>query len=94
LELAAAKAFATAAAFNWNPVKMAHIGQRAENDWVGVNCGIMDQMISASGRSGHALLIDCRSLDSQLVQIPDELSSVVMDTNTRRGLVDSVYNER
>jgi galactokinase len=94
LELATARAFAAAAGFDWDPVKMAHIGQRAENDWVSVNCGIMDQMISGRGRSGHALLIDCRSLDSQPVQIPDELSIVVMDTNTRRGLVDSVYNER
>jgi galactokinase len=94
LELAAARAFAAAAGFHWDPVKMAQAGQRAENEWVGVNCGIMDQMIAANGRTGHALLIDCRSLDSQLVRIPDDVSIVVMDTNTRRGLVDSAYNER
>ncbi len=78
VELATAQAFAAAAGFYWDPVKMAQVGRRAENDWVGVNCGIMDQMISASGRSGHALLIDCRSLDSQFVRIPDEVSIIVL----------------
>ena len=46
------------------PRPMAKLGQRAENQWVGVNCGIMDQLISAAGQAGHALLIDCRSLDT------------------------------
>jgi galactokinase len=54
----------------------------------------MDQMISASGREGHALLIDCRTLDSQLVPLPPGTLVVVLDTATRRGLVDSAYNER
>jgi galactokinase len=73
---------------------MARLGQRAENDWVGVNSGIMDQMISAAGVTGHALLIDCRSLDTHNVPLPPEASVVVLDTGTRRGLVDSAYNER
>ena len=52
------------------PGRMAKLGQRAENKWVGVNCGIMDQLISAAGRAGHAMLIDCRSLEMQPVPLP------------------------
>lgn len=94
LELAAARTFAAISGVVWQPVAMARIAQRAENEWVGVNCGIMDQLISAAGAAGHALLIDCRSLETQLVRIPDSVAVVVLDTGTRRGLVDSAYNER
>lgn len=73
---------------------MARLGQQAERDWVGVNCGIMDQMISAVDRAGHALLMDCRSLKTELVPLPPDMAVVVLDTATRRGLVDSAYNER
>jgi galactokinase len=59
-----------------------------------MNCGIMDQMISAAGKADHALLIDCRSLESQLVPLPSGTVVVVLDTAMRRGLVDSAYNER
>jgi galactokinase len=59
-----------------------------------MNCGIMDQMISAAGQSGHALLIDCRSLETEAVPLPPDTVMVVLDTTTRRGLVDSAYNER
>ncbi|MFN8596446.1 MAG: galactokinase [Anaerolineae bacterium] len=93
-ELAAARAFASVAGFEWNAARMALLGQRAENKWVGVNCGIMDQMISAAGKADHALLIDCRSLDSQPVPLPPNTVVIVLDTATRRGLVDSAYNER
>jgi galactokinase len=54
----------------------------------------MDQMISASGVDGHALLIDCRSLETTPVPLPPQTLVVVLDTATRRGLVDSAYNER
>ena len=73
---------------------MARLGQLAENEWVGVNCGIMDQMISAAGEADHALLIDCRSLATEAVPLPPGTAVVVLDTSTRRGLVDSAYNER
>lgn len=73
---------------------MARLAQRAENGWVGVNCGIMDQLISAAGEAERALLIDCRSLETRAVPIPDDAAVVVLDTATRRGLVDSAYNER
>ena len=73
---------------------MAKIGQAAENNWVGAKTGIMDQMISAAGKTDHALLIDCRSLECTLFPLPPKTVVVVLDTATRRGLVDSAYNER
>ncbi len=94
LEMATARAFAVAGDLDWKPAPMAKLGQRAENKWVGVNCGIMDQLISAAGRAAHALLIDCRSLDTEAVPFPPGVAVAVLDTATRRGLVDSAYNER
>jgi galactokinase len=94
LEMATARAFASVSGLAWEPAAMAKIGQRAENEWVGMNCGIMDQMISAAGRADHALLIDCRSLETRPVPLPQQAVVVVLDTATRRGLVDSAYNER
>ncbi|WFB35911.1 galactokinase [Kiritimatiellota bacterium B12222] len=94
LELAAAKAFSEVSNFPWDPVDMAVVGQEAENNWVGVNCGIMDQMISACGQEGHAYLLDCRSLEGKHVPLPEGVKVVILDTGTRRGLVDSAYNER
>jgi galactokinase len=94
LEMASIRAFGAVSGFAWEAAKLARIGQRAENEWVGVSCGIMDQLISAAGVEGHALLIDCRSLEVQPAPLPPETAVVVLDTTTRRGLVDSVYNER
>jgi galactokinase len=65
-----------------------------ENDWVGVKSGIMDQMIVAVGKRGSAVRIDCRSLEYHPVPLPEAASLVIVDTGTRRGLVDSAYNER
>ena len=75
-------------------VELALACQKAENDFVGMKCGIMDQFISALGRRGHALLIDCRSLQYEPAPLPDGFSIVVCDTMKRRGLVDSEYNAR
>ena len=94
LELATARAFAGACDLAWEPAEMALLAQRAENQWVGVNSGIMDQLISAAGVAGHALLIDCRSLATRAVALPPDVSVVVLDTSTRRQLVASAYNER
>ena len=94
LEMATARAFAAVGNLPWDAAAMAKLGQRAENKWVGVNCGIMDQLISAAGRADHALLIDCRSLECTPVPFPPGMAVVVLDTATRRGLVDSAYNER
>lgn len=94
LELATARAFVALAQVPWQAAKMARLSQLAENKWIGVNCGIMDQMISAAGKADHALLIDCRSLETELVPLPAETAVIILDTATRRGLVDSAYNER
>jgi galactokinase len=94
IEMATARALAAVSGLPWRPAPMALLGQKAENMWVGVNCGIMDQLISAAGVAGMALLIDCRSLETQPVPLPRGTVVVVLDTATRRGLVDSAYNER
>ncbi len=94
VELAVQRAFATVSGLAWKPSEMALLGQRVENKWIGVNSGIMDQMIVAGGRQNHALLIDCRSLELQPVPVPAGAVVIVLDTGTRRGLVDSAYNER
>ena len=73
---------------------LALIGQEAENKYVGVNCGIMDQMVSARGEEGHAMLLDCRSLDTRPVAIPQGAAVVIINSNKKRGLVDSEYNTR
>ena len=94
LTLALTRVFAKVSNLDWDPRQMARICQLAENQWVGVNCGIMDQMISASGQADHVTLIDCRSLKTSPVPLPEEVRVVILDTCTRRGLVDSAYNER
>ncbi|NLE38917.1 MAG: galactokinase [Pirellulaceae bacterium] len=94
IELATARAFAAVDSLDWEPAAMARLAQRAENQWVGVNCGIMDQLISAAGRRNCVLLIDCRSLEFTPVAFPGGVAIAVLDTSTRRGLVDSAYNER
>ena len=94
LEMATARTFAAVGGWSWDAAAMAKAGRRVENEWIGVNSGIMDQMISAAGRAGHALLIDCRTLETQLAPLPPGVAIVILDTMTRRGLVDSAYNER
>ena len=77
------------------PEEMARLCQRAENLYVGVNCGIMDQFVAVLGKKGHALFLDCRDLSYQYAYIPsDEVSVVVCDSGVRRGLSDSEYNLR
>jgi galactokinase len=93
-ELAIAKAFALSSNIDWEPVTMAKLCQQSENQWVGVNCGIMDPLICAVGQKDHAILIDCRSLQCQPFSLPKDTVVVIMDTSTRRGLVGSLYNER
>lgn len=69
-------------------------GQEAENQFVGCNCGIMDQMVSACGEASNALLLDCRTLHTKLIKMPDDLSVMIINSNVKRGLVDSEYNTR
>lgn len=69
-------------------------GQEAENQFVGCQCGIMDQMVSACGSKFNALLLDCRSLDAELISMPENLAVMIINSNVKRGLVDSEYNTR
>ncbi len=94
LELAAARAFAAAGGLPWDAVRMAKLGQKAENRYVGMNCGLMDQFASAVSREGCALLLDCRSLAAEPVPVPAGAAVVVMDTGARRALAGSAYNDR
>ena len=94
IEMATARAFAQIADFEWDPVPMAQAGRKAENSWIGVSTGIMDQMASAACQAGHALFLDCRSLDYENIPLPKGVSIVVLDTATRHSNVDSGYNER
>ena len=94
LELAALRAFHELAGFRWDREHMARLARRVENAWVGVSSGIMDPFISAHGLRDHALLLDARSLTWEKVPMPAGFSVVVLDTGTRRGLIDSDYNAR
>jgi len=79
---------------DFTTTEIAQAAQRAENHFVGCNCGIMDQLVSANGQAGHALLIDCRSLVTRQVAMPPEASVLVVHSRVARGLVDSQYNTR
>ena len=89
-------------AYTWNVLsdfklaspELALLAQKAENQYVGVNCGIMDQMISACGRAGHAMMLDTRSLERGYFPIPSGISIVVIDSLVRRALATSEYNIR
>ena len=94
LEMAASWALADPTADRPAPDRMAVIAQRAENGYVGVNCGIMDQFASAAGRANHALLIDCQSITATASPLPPALSIVVCDTGAPHSLDSSAYNTR
>jgi galactokinase len=95
LEVAVGQAFKSALAqAEPSPSTLARLAQRAENEFVGCQCGIMDQLISAQGAVGHALLIDCRSLETQAVAIPSDIAIMIVHSRVQRGLVDSEYNLR
>lgn len=95
LEVAIAQVFQSMyGLLDFNTTKMALLAQYAENNYVGCQCGIMDQLISAQGLAHHALLIDCRSLQTQEVHIPEDVSVMIVNSNVQRGLVGSQYNTR
>jgi len=95
LEVAVGQAFKSLCALDGlDATTLAQIAQRAENEFVGCQCGIMDQLISARGVAGHALLIDCRSLQATPVALPAGAAVLIVNSNIPRGLVDSAYNLR
>jgi len=95
IEMAVLTAIEGLIGFHMDDVEAALLCQRAENDFVGMNCGIMDQYISRTGKRDHAILIDCTDLSNQSVTINiPGYSWLVIDSMKRRGLVDSEYNRR
>ncbi len=81
---------------NWRlpAMQRALLGQKAENQYVGVNCGIMDQFASACGVENRLLLLDCRSLEWKTIPLPRDISIVIADTKVRRALTSGEYNKR
>lgn len=94
LEVASGLAFVTSAGGTIEPSALARVGQRVENEVLGFPSGIMDQLASAASVEGTASLIDCRNLSTTPVPLPDGVAIVIMDTGSRRELVDSEYAAR
>jgi galactokinase len=94
VEMAFAVAWQSLGGWELSAMQRALLGQRAENKYVGVNCGIMDQFASACGVADRLLLLDCRSLEWQTLPIPENVAIVIADTSVRRKLTASGYNER
>jgi len=95
LEVVTALTMARLNSLEIKPLEMAHLCRRAENNFVGVACGIMDQYVSCLGQKNYALFIDCRSNDYELIPLKDRNYQVVIcNSKVQRGLVDSEYNKR
>ncbi len=94
LEMVLGLGLSTLAGAPLSPRDNALNGQQAEHQFAGCQCGIMDQLVSAAGQAGQALLLDCRSLAYQTVPMPASLQVLIIHSNVKRGLVDSAYNER
>jgi galactokinase len=95
LEVSVGLALASLSGHALDGVTLALAGQRAEHEYVGTKCGIMDQFVAALGQTGHALLIDCRSLEATPVPLDTaRVAVVICDTNIKHELADSEYNVR
>ncbi|MGB9723429.1 MAG: galactokinase [Chloroflexia bacterium] len=94
LELGVALALASLAGCSIEPRALARLCRRAENEFAGVPCGIMDQMAVALGRAGHALLLDCRTLEIEPVPFPPEARLLIVDSGVPRALAVSAYRKR
>ena len=95
VEISSALAFLSTGNWSLGSKDLANLGQRAENIFVGMNCGIMDQFISVHGEENHALFLDCRSLEFEQVPLPSEQVHVVIcNTMVKHELGSSAYNTR
>jgi galactokinase len=94
VEMAFSMAWQTLGGWELPPMRRALLGQKAENQYVGVNCGIMDQFASACGLANKLLLLDCRSLEWQAVPLSKKVAIVIADTKVRRKLTSGEYNKR
>lgn len=94
IEMAFVLAWQTLGGWERPPMERALLGQKAENQYVGVNCGIMDQFASACGEQDRLLYLDCRSLEWRTLPLPNEVAIVIADTKMRRALTAGEYNKR
>ena len=94
VEMAFMIAWQTLGHWTLPPMRRALLGQKAENKYVGVNCGIMDQFASACGVEDNILLLDCRSLEWETASLPKDVAIVIADTTIRRKLTSGEYNKR
>jgi len=94
LEVSGGYALLRASGHDIQPVQLALLCQRAENEFVGARCGIMDQFTACHGRPGDALMLDCRSLEYRLLAMPDNLALVICNTKMKHELAGSEYNLR
>jgi len=94
VEMTFALAWQTLSDWTLPPMQRALLGQKAENQYVGVNCGIMDQFASACGVENKLLLLDCRSLEWKTIPLPEDVAIVIADTAVRRKLTSGEYNKR
>ena len=93
-EMAAGSALAAVSDTSVDPVDLALAGQRGEHRYVGIRCGIMDQLVVSTAEAGHAMLIDCRTLQSRALPLAPHWGVAVCDSLVRRELAGSAYNER
>ncbi|MFZ0296119.1 MAG: galactokinase [Candidatus Sulfotelmatobacter sp.] len=94
LEVAAALALLSFSKHSMDSTAIAKLCQRAENEFVGSRCGIMDQFASLHGRAGSALLLDCRSLDTRSLPLPENVSLVICNTMVKHSVAHGEYNVR
>jgi galactokinase len=94
LEVASASTLLAEAGHGVDRITIAKWCQRAENEFVGARCGIMDQYVACFGEPDHALLLDCRALDSTPIRISSDLSIVILDTMVRHSIAAGEYNAR
>jgi galactokinase len=94
MEVGVALALLDALPGRWDRAKLARVCQRAENEFVGARCGIMDQFVSCHGKAGHALLLDCRSLEHRFVPLPNDACLVICNTRLKHANAAGEYNLR
>ena len=94
LEMAVASLFEALGGYQVDRLRLARLGQQAENQYVGMSCGILDQFSSVMGRAGGTILLDCRSLSGQIIPMASDLAVVICDTRLERHLVGTEYSER
>ena len=94
IEVATGYALLDLAGAKIDRLELAKLCQRAENEFVGMRCGVMDQFISCFGKVGHALILDCRSFDYKQLALPADVKLVVCDTMVKHELASSEYNAR